>query len=178
MSRDKALILILLTAVLVSGRAYCQEIRTIVGKVTKIDSEGGVINVKAGTVTKQAFSDAHLDADLVWEELVKNNYIDPNGMIQAEFYSLDKFSSMLLPKKLNAKKKVIYNIFQKALAENRPKVFYISLNSNLLQGAHYMSSIEIEPGDPVTIQYNRSAVGRNNVISLVDNRSSDDAQSF
>ncbi len=180
MFRNKIIAFILLIAIFVSGKAYCQEeiknqqIRTIVGKITQIDIESGVIDVETGGVAKQAFSDAHLNADLIWEELIKNGYIDSDGTIQAQFYELDKFSSMLLPKKFNAKKKLIYKIFQKALIDNGVMVFYIAIDSDLLQGTHHIASVEIEKGDPVTIQYDNSSGDKNNIIRLVNNKSDDD----
>jgi hypothetical protein len=175
----KVIIFILLTAVLVSGKAYCQEeiksnqIKTIAGGVSKVDDESSVINVRTGSVAKQTFLDAHFNAELIWGELIKSGYIDPNGTIQAQFYELDKSSNMLLPRMSNAKKKVIYNIFQKALIDNGIMVFYISLNSNLLRGTHHIALIEIEQGDPVTIQYDSSSTNKNNIICLVDNKSDD-----
>ncbi len=179
MFRNKTITFILLTAVLVSGKAYCQEeikdqpIRAIVGKVTKMDLDSGVVSVETGAITKQAFSDAHLNADLIWEELIKNGYVDPNGTIQTPFYALDKFSDMHLPKKFNAKKKLIYGIFQKVLKGNGTMMFYISNNSGLFQGTHYITSVEIEQGDPVTIQYDSSSGDKNNIIRLVNNKSVD-----
>ncbi len=179
MFRNKTITFILLTTVLVSSKSYCQEeiknqpTRTIVGKVTKMDLDSGVVSVETGAVTKQAFSDAHLNADLIWGELVKNGYIDPNGTIRTPFYGLDKFSDMLLPKKSNAKKKLIYGIFQKALTDNGMMMFYISNDSDLLQGTHRITSVEIEQGDPVTIQYVSASGDKNNVIRLVDNKSDD-----
>ncbi len=180
MFKNRVITFILLTAVLVSGKAYCQEqikdqqIRTIVGKVSKIDLESSVINIETGSVAKQAFSDAHVDSCLIWGELIKNGYIDPNGTIQPRFYALNKFSDILLPKKFNAKKKLIYSIFQKALADNGIMVFYTSFDSELLRGTHRIVSVEIEKGDPVTIQYNSSSPDKNNIIRLVDNKPDDD----
>ena len=179
MSRNKLVTFILLTAVLVSGKAYCQEetkdqqIRTIVGKVTKIDLESGVIDVATGAVEKQAFLDAYLNADLLWGEFIKNGYIDFKGTIQTPFYKLDKPSDMLLPKEFHAKKGLIYSVFQKALADHGVMVFYISIGSNLLQGTHRIASVEIEQGDPVTIRYDSSSPDKNNIIRLVDNKSDD-----
>jgi len=168
MSAIKAIPLILLTAILVCNKAYCQEetndqqIKTIVGQVTKMDIESGVVNVILGSVTKQDFSDAHFDAEALWAELIKDGYIDPNGLIQDQFYDLVKF---------NGKKKWIYAVFQKALTSNgRVMVFYITNDSNLLRGTHLMASIEIEPGDPVVIRYDSSS-SQNNIIRLVDNKS-------
>ena len=48
--------------------------------------------------------------------------------------------------------------------------FYISIESDLFRSSHHMSSIEIEQGDPVVIQY-ITALGQNNIITLVDNKS-------
>jgi hypothetical protein len=176
MFKNKAITFILLTAVLVSGKAYGQQavkdrqIRDIVGKIIKMDEESGVVSLETGAVAKQAFLDAHLNADLIWGELIKNGYIDFNGTIQIPFYKLDKFSNMLLPKMFNARKELIYDIFQKALVDNGMMVFYIFSDSDLLRGTHYITSIEIGQGDPVTIQYDSSS-GKNNIIRLVDNKS-------
>ena len=177
MSPIKAIPLILLTAILVCNKAYCQEetndqqIKTIVGQVTKMDIESGVVNVILGSVTKQDFSDAHFDAEALWAELIKDGYIDPNGLIQDQFYDLVKFKNMFLSNEFNGKKKWIYAVFQKALTSNgRVMVFYITNDSNLLRGTHLMASIEIEPGDPVVIRYDSSS-SQNNIIRLVDNKS-------
>jgi hypothetical protein len=163
--------LILLTALMLSGKAWPQEnlqIKTIFGKVTKMDIDGGVITVATGAVTEQAFADAHLDADGLWGELVKHGYIDDNGTIQTPFYALDKYTSLAVPKKFNPKKKLICRIIQKALLDNGMMMFYILNDSNLLQGGHHITSVEIEAGDPVTVQY--AVSDKNNIIRLVDNR--------
>ena len=178
MFRNKLVTFILLTAVFVSGKAYCQQeienqqMRTIVGKVIKIDVESGVINVGTGAVEEQAFLDAHLNADLLWKEFIKNGYIDSRGTVRAPFYKLDKFSDMFLSKEFNTKKGLIYSVFQKALIKGM-MVFYISIDSTLLRGTHRIASVEIEQGDPVIIQYDNSSPGRNHVIRLVDNKSDD-----
>ncbi len=105
MFKLKAIALILLMAVLISGKAYCQQTnkdlqtKTASGKVVKMDVEGGVIKVKIGYMTK---------------------------------------------------------------------VFYLSSESDLYMSTHHMSSLEIQEGDPVIIQYISSS-GKNRVISLVDN---------
>ena len=176
MSIKKTIILILLTAILAYNKAYCQDeikdqsIKTVVGQVVKMDIDSGVVNVISGYVTKQEFSDVGLDADLLWAELIKNNYIDSNGTIQCQFYGLEKFLNMALSKRFIAKKKLIYSIFQNALTENgKMMVFYITNNSNLLRETHLMASIEIEQGDPVIVQYDSSSP-KNNIISLMDNK--------
>jgi len=48
MFKYKMIVFILLTAVIMSSQAYCkdQKIRTMTGKVDRIDIEGGVIKVK------------------------------------------------------------------------------------------------------------------------------------
>jgi hypothetical protein len=166
-----------LTAVLTAGSAFCQEeiksphIQTMVGKVVKMDLESGVVSVATGTVFEQAFLDAHVSADL-WGELIKNGYIDPSGTIQAPFYALDTFSQLLLSKKYAPQKKLIFNIFQKALIDHGIMMFYIYTDSDLLQDEHHIASLEIEQGDPVTIQYN-SSPDKNTVVRLVNNRPAD-----
>jgi hypothetical protein len=181
MFRRKMIGFILLTVVLVSDKAYCQQktssrqIFTFVGQVTKFDLDSDVINVISGAVEKQEFSNAHLNVDPLWNALIKIGYIDSNGTIQDKYYALDKFSSMILPKEFNAKKKLIYTIFQNALADNgQRKVFYFTFNSELLLGNRNMAIVEIEQGDPVTIQYVNSSPDKNNIIRLVDNKSDDD----
>ncbi len=46
MFKYKVIAFVLLTAVFMSGRAYCQEARAASGLVTDIDVEAGVINVQ------------------------------------------------------------------------------------------------------------------------------------
>jgi hypothetical protein len=180
MFKNKIVIFIFLATVLVSGKVYCQEkinnpqMKTIVGKVIRMDEESNVISVETGAVTKQAFSDAHLNADSLWGELIKNGYIDPNGTIRTPFYRLDKFSDMILPKKFNTRKKLIYGIFQKAMIDNGIMTFEISLDSELLQDTHVIVSVEIEEGDPVTVHYISTSPDKNTIIRFVDNKVDDD----
>ena|ERR1035437_4706632 len=51
-----------------------------------------------------------------------------------------------------------------------PMVFYISVESDLFQFTHHMASVDIEKGDPVIVQYERSSIGKNTIIRLVDKR--------
>lgn len=70
--------------------------------------------VPHGTVAKQAFLDAGLNADQIWIELVGNEYIDPNGAILPKFSTLKKYSDMAVTGALDAQKEQIYTILQKA----------------------------------------------------------------
>ena len=67
-----------------------------------------------GTVTKRAFTDAGLIADMVWDELIKNAYIDSNGAIQTKFNGLKNYSDMDLSKTFDNQKEQIYAILQQA----------------------------------------------------------------
>lgn len=49
-------------------------------------------------------------------------------------------------------------------------VFNLSVGSELFHYAHRISVIEIEKGDPVTIQYKKSSLGKNIITRLVDKK--------
>ena len=166
---QRILISLTLLIVLASTNSHAQE-STIIGKVLTIDQESGVVNVARGSFTKQIFKENRLDADLIWDELIKDGYIDAEGNLQTAFYSLDKFTEMTLAHKFYSKRKLIFNIIQKAMSNAGSMSFEITLDSNLLRGTHKISTVEILAGDPVSIQYDRSADGHNTVITLVDNK--------
>ncbi len=67
-----------------------------------------------GIVTKQAFLGAHLNADLIWNDLIESGYIDSNGAIQTKFSRLKNYPDMVLSKMFDAQKKQIYAILQRA----------------------------------------------------------------
>ncbi len=71
-------------------------------------------SVPHGTVTKQLFLDAQLDANTIWNELIENEYIDSNGAIAPKFSGLKNYSDMTLSKVFDARKKQIYAILQQA----------------------------------------------------------------
>ena len=48
--------------------------------------------------------------------------------------------------------------------------FYIPEQVKIVRNTHYIALLEIKIGHPVTIQYDNSSIGRNNIISLVDNK--------
>jgi len=48
--------------------------------------------------------------------------------------------------------------------------FFLETESDLRRFDHHMASIEIEKGDPVTVQYVVSPTGQNNIIRLVDTK--------
>ncbi len=106
MFKYKLIAFILLSAVLASGKAYCQtevlnpQIITVDGKVTKVDPEGGVIHVQTAE------------------------------------------GNML---------------------------FHIHVEARLFRDTMPIASIDIERGDPVTIQYDSSSPDRN-IITLVDHQ--------
>ena len=68
-----------------------------------------------GSVVKRAFSDDRLDTDMIWNELIKNGYIDFNGAIQAKFNKLKNSSDMDLSEKFVAQKEQIYAILQESV---------------------------------------------------------------
>jgi len=51
--------------------------------------------------------------------------------------------------------------------------FQIAAESDLLRFAHHITSIEIEKGDPVIIQYESLPFGKNDIIRLVDKNPGD-----
>jgi len=55
-----------------------------------------------GIVSKKDLLDAHLDADRIWTELIKKEYVDPNGVIQA------KYSNLVLDKTFADEKERMY----------------------------------------------------------------------
>lgn len=65
-------------------------------------------------VAQKTFIKTHLDVAPIWMALIKNGYIDPDGVIQAKFYKLDTYSKMDLPETFNAKKWQIFNILRMA----------------------------------------------------------------
>jgi hypothetical protein len=71
-----------------------------------------------GAIEKSAFSN-------IWEILINEGYIDPNGIIQKKFRGLTGPSGMSLPgiSLTNKKKKVIYDILQKARTDVKKGAF-------------------------------------------------------
>src|ERR1035437_5397573 len=68
--------------------------------------------VPHGTVAKQAFLDAGLNADQLWMELMENGYIDSTGAITPKFSGVKNYSDIILSQTFNTKKKQIYAVFQ------------------------------------------------------------------
>src|SRR3989339_377398 len=67
-----------------------------------------------GTVSKEEFSDADLDTNLLWDDLVKNGYINSQGQIQIKFCQLEKPSKMTLSPQAIFQKDQAYAILKKA----------------------------------------------------------------
>ena len=70
--------------------------------------------VPHGTVVKKAFLDAGLEADLIWKDLIENEYIDSNGAVQPKFSGVKKYSDMVTSETFAPQKKEIYTIVGQA----------------------------------------------------------------
>ena len=65
-----------------------------------------------GIVTKQDFSGITNDIDGLWKDLLKNWYINNEGIVQAKFNILKEASEMKLRKPYTNKSEAIYSILQ------------------------------------------------------------------
>jgi len=179
MFKPKISVLIFLAMVIVSGKAYCQSldldihVKVVYGKVTSVDPESGAVTLQTGMITKDAFDDPHLDADALWQDLIDNHYVDPEGVVLTRYYKLWGPSDMEVSKIFKYKVRLIYQLFEKALDNNGPMVFYIVPSSKMFSGTHDMASVEIEPRDTVTVQYD-STNSDHDIIRLDDEKPNPD----
>ena len=163
--------LTLLAALILPAAGRSQSMNTILGKITKIDPESGVVSIESGSIDKQTLIDNRLNADLIWDGLRDNGYIDDNGTLQIPFYALDKFNKMQLPRRIASRKRAVFDLIHHILDQQGPQTFNIQMNSDLLRGTHTIASLEIEEGDPVKIEYDPA---NNNIIRMIDNKSADE----
>jgi DNA gyrase subunit A len=63
---------------------------------------------------KNKLENLELDANVLWNDLVKNNYIDESGVISDEFRNLQDAKEMILAEDFVAKKEEIFDILQEA----------------------------------------------------------------
>jgi hypothetical protein len=68
-----------------------------------------------GSVAKQLFLDAGLDANTVFQALIDGGYIDATGFILAKFRALTAASQLVLPAALASARDKIYGIMKQAL---------------------------------------------------------------
>ncbi len=70
--------------------------------------------LEKGTVEKSDFSKLSVGVDIedLFKNLIKNGYINKNGIIQEEFYKLTDYSNMVLDSTYESQKERIYTILQ------------------------------------------------------------------
>ena len=68
------------------------------------------LNSNAGTVEKKNFSELNVDVDGLWDDLIKNGYMDNNGVVQGKLFAFAHHSGITLDTTYENKKKEIFDI--------------------------------------------------------------------